>query len=154
MHETDSRKRPLAEQTAPPPTKKRAVSDAHGSPVLVNGAHAHTPTPPPDEPRGQDSLEVRLFPPPTAAALTARPGFVFCAQLFRKEAIFRRMRHYARAGDRSAARVAELERLTGSYEASLALMGACWTQVRPPPARSRGRRPLSHADCGDDSRPG
>lgn len=39
------------------------------------------------------------------------------------------MRHYSREYDRSQARITELERLKGSYEASLAVMGACWTQV-------------------------
>ncbi|KAI0318263.1 hypothetical protein OF83DRAFT_1117143, partial [Amylostereum chailletii] len=48
---------------------------------------------------------------------------------FRKEAIFRRMKHYSRENDRGQARIAELERLKGTYEASLAVMGACWTQI-------------------------
>jgi E3 ubiquitin-protein ligase BRE1 len=48
---------------------------------------------------------------------------------FRKEAIFRRMRHYSRENERSQARITELERLKSTYEASLAVMGACWTQV-------------------------
>ena len=48
---------------------------------------------------------------------------------FRKEAIFRRMRHYSRENERSQARIAELERLKSTYEANLAVMGACWTQV-------------------------
>ena len=39
------------------------------------------------------------------------------------------MRHYSRENERSQARVAELERLKSTYEASLAVMGACWTQV-------------------------
>ncbi|KAI0063713.1 hypothetical protein BV25DRAFT_1915177 [Artomyces pyxidatus] len=89
-----------------------AVIDIHSSlgptntaSVLVNGnltplAHSD------DEPRDQDSLEQ-----------------------FRKEAIFRRMRHYSRENERNQARVAELERLKVTYEASLAAMGACWTQL-------------------------
>jgi E3 ubiquitin-protein ligase BRE1 len=39
------------------------------------------------------------------------------------------MQHYSRENARNEARVAELERLNGSYEASLAIMGSCWTQV-------------------------
>jgi hypothetical protein len=42
------------------------------------------------------------------------------------------MKHYSRENDRNRARVAELERLKGSYEASVVVMGACWTQVRFP----------------------
>jgi hypothetical protein len=51
------------------------------------------------------------------------------SQLFRKEAIFRRMRHYSREHDRSQSRVAELERRKNTCEAGLAAMAACWTQV-------------------------
>lgn len=40
------------------------------------------------------------------------------------------MRHYSRENERSQARISELERLKSTYEASLAVMGACWTQVR------------------------
>lgn len=50
-------------------------------------------------------------------------------QLFRKEAIFRRMRHYSRENERSQSRVAELERRRNTCEASMAAMEACWTQV-------------------------
>ncbi|KAI0031751.1 hypothetical protein K488DRAFT_86539 [Vararia minispora EC-137] len=107
MFEADSRKRPLSDQTVPVPAKKRALTDTNGSPTLVNGI-ASTPTPPPlsDEPKDQDNLEQ-----------------------FRKEAIFRRMKHYSRENDRNKARVAELERLKGSYEASVVVMGACWAQI-------------------------
>ena len=50
-------------------------------------------------------------------------------QLFRKEAIFRRMRHYSRENERSQARIAELERTKRACEAGLAALNACWTQV-------------------------
>lgn len=50
--------------------------------------------------------------------------------MFRKEAIFRRMKHYSREHDRSQSRVAELERRKTTCEAGLAAMAACWTQVR------------------------
>lgn len=50
-------------------------------------------------------------------------------QRFRKEAIYRRMKHYSRAYERSEARVAELERQKNTCEAGLAALEACWTQV-------------------------
>lgn len=53
-------------------------------------------------------------------------------QLFRKEAIFRRMRHYSREYERSQDRIAELERRKSTCEAGLAAMTACWGQVRLP----------------------
>ena len=39
------------------------------------------------------------------------------------------MRHYSRENERSQFRISELEHLKNTYEASLAVMGACWTQV-------------------------
>ncbi|KAF8270270.1 BRE1 E3 ubiquitin ligase-domain-containing protein [Lactarius quietus] len=104
MQEVDSRKRPHMGESDPLPTKKRAVS-VNGTTILVNGNAHHTP-PADEEPRDQDNLEQ-----------------------FRKEAIFRRMRHYSRENERSQARIAELEHLKNTYEASLAVMGACWTQL-------------------------
>lgn len=62
-------------------------------------------------------------------ALPILTRFVAPFQQFRKEAIFRRMRHYSRENERSQARISELEHLKSTYEASLAVMGACWTQV-------------------------
>ncbi|KAK7005736.1 putative allantoicase [Favolaschia claudopus] len=50
-------------------------------------------------------------------------------EMFRKEAIFRRMRHYSREYDRSQSRIAELERRRNTCEAGLAAMAACWTQL-------------------------
>jgi hypothetical protein len=40
------------------------------------------------------------------------------------------MRYYARENERSQFRIMELEHLKSTYEASLAVIGACWTQVR------------------------
>ncbi|KAI0001315.1 BRE1-domain-containing protein [Russula compacta] len=104
MQEVHSRKRSHIADSEPLPSKKRAVS-VNGTAVLVNG-NVHPTTAPDEEPRDQDSLEQ-----------------------FRKEAIFRRMRHYSRENERSQARISELERLKSTYEASLAVMGACWTQL-------------------------
>ncbi|KAI0048255.1 hypothetical protein FA95DRAFT_1678426 [Auriscalpium vulgare] len=107
MLEAESRKRAHADEPESLPAKKRALSDTNGAPVLVNGVVAATPPPAPvDEPKDQDSLEQ-----------------------FRKEAIFRRMRHYARENERSLTRVAELERLKDTYESSLLAVGACWEQL-------------------------
>lgn len=51
------------------------------------------------------------------------------SQLFRKEAIFRRMKHYSREHERSQARIAELERRRNTCEAGMVAMAACWEQV-------------------------
>ncbi|KAF8482639.1 BRE1 E3 ubiquitin ligase-domain-containing protein, partial [Russula ochroleuca] len=100
----DSRKRPHLDDSEPLPSKKRAVS-VNSTTVLVNGSVLPTAAAE-EEPRDQDNLEQ-----------------------FRKEAIFRRMRHYSRENERSQARISELEHLKSTYEASLAVMGACWTQL-------------------------
>ncbi|KZV74440.1 hypothetical protein PENSPDRAFT_205699 [Peniophora sp. CONT] len=106
MLETDTRKRPSQDPIAPPPTKKRALTGENGSPILVNGNAPATPSPEGDEPRDQDDLEQ-----------------------FRKEAIWRRMKHYSREVERSNARVVELERVKASYEANLAAIGSSWGQI-------------------------
>ncbi|TEB05145.1 hypothetical protein FA13DRAFT_1266105 [Coprinellus micaceus] len=45
---------------------------------------------------------------------------------FRKEAIYRRMKHYHRENERNIARIEELERRKTTCEAGLAAMTACW----------------------------
>ncbi|KAF9454051.1 BRE1-domain-containing protein [Macrolepiota fuliginosa MF-IS2] len=50
-------------------------------------------------------------------------------ELFRKEAIFRRMRHYSRENERSQARIVELEQRKNTCEAGYAAIVACWTQL-------------------------
>ena len=50
-------------------------------------------------------------------------------EVFRKEAIYRRMRHYARENERQDARIAELEQRKTTCEAGLAAMSACWAQL-------------------------
>ncbi|ETW80592.1 hypothetical protein HETIRDRAFT_320490 [Heterobasidion irregulare TC 32-1] len=103
----ESRKRHNLEDPGPLHPKKRALANAFDSPVHLNGNVSSTPTPTADdEPKDQDSLEQ-----------------------FRKEAIFRRMRHYSRENQRSQVRIAELEHRKTSYEASLAAIEACWSQV-------------------------
>ncbi|KAI8993085.1 BRE1-domain-containing protein [Trametes punicea] len=97
----ESRKRPLVDDGEPSRPKKRAVSDDRASPSHPNGTTPHS-----DEPKDGDNVE-----------------------LFRKEAIYRRMKYYLREAERSQARVAELERRRSQCEAGLAALEACWTQL-------------------------
>lgn len=126
MQEVHSKKRPLLDDSEPLPSKKRAVS-VNSTTVLVNGS-VLPPAAVDEEPRDQDNLEVDSIPSSLASPVLTR--FAASFQQFRKEAIFRRMRHYSRENERSQARISELEHLKSTYEASLAVMGACWTQVR------------------------
>ncbi|KAI0328649.1 BRE1-domain-containing protein [Cubamyces sp. BRFM 1775] len=96
----ESRKRPHVDDGESSRPKKRAVSDDRASPSHLNGTASHS-----DEPKDSDHVE-----------------------LFRKEAIYRRMKHYSREAERSQARVAELERRRTQCEAGLAALEACWTQ--------------------------
>ncbi|CDO75357.1 hypothetical protein BN946_scf184966.g25 [Trametes cinnabarina] len=97
----ESRKRPHVDDGEPSRPKKRAASDDRASPSHPNGTTPHN-----DEPKETDNVE-----------------------LFRKEAIYRRMKHYSREAERSQARVAELERRRTQCEAGLAALEACWTQI-------------------------
>lgn len=57
--DVESRKRHI-EDAEPLPTKKRALADANGTPVLVNSTlPLSTTIPPEEEPKDQDALEVR-----------------------------------------------------------------------------------------------
>ncbi|KAJ6587101.1 BRE1 E3 ubiquitin ligase-domain-containing protein [Mycena vulgaris] len=96
----ESKKRPHAQEADVSVAKKRILAGVNGAPY-VNGS-----TPEIDEPSDLDNLE-----------------------MFRKEAIFRRMKHYSREHDRSQSRIAELERRKNTCEAGLAAMAACWTQL-------------------------
>ncbi|KAJ7268745.1 BRE1 E3 ubiquitin ligase-domain-containing protein [Mycena haematopus] len=96
----ESKKRPHAQEADVSVSKKRILSGANGAPYVNGSASEH------EEPPDMDNLE-----------------------MFRKEAIFRRMRHYSREYDRSQSRIAELERRKNTCEAGLAAMAACWTQL-------------------------
>jgi hypothetical protein len=112
-----SRKRPHTDNDIPPiSAKKRALTGANGSPV--NGD-----TEPDEDPFGE-KLEVT-----TVFALCEAPVLTLASQMFRKEAIYRRMKHYCREHERSKARIQELERRKNTCEAGLAAMSACWAQV-------------------------
>ncbi|PPR05855.1 hypothetical protein CVT26_010135 [Gymnopilus dilepis] len=95
----DSRKRPLAEDAESTVAKKRILTGANGSPQ-VNGI-----------------------------AENDEDGFGEKLEAYRKEAIYRRMKHYSREHERSQARVQELERYKAHCEAGLAAMTACWSQL-------------------------
>ncbi|EIW63378.1 BRE1-domain-containing protein [Trametes versicolor FP-101664 SS1] len=97
----ESRKRPHADDGDLARPKKRAVSDDRASPSHLNGTLSHS-----DEPKDGDNVE-----------------------LFRKEAIFRRMKQYSREAERNQAQVADLERRRSQCEAGLAALEACWTQL-------------------------
>ncbi|KAF8973107.1 BRE1 E3 ubiquitin ligase-domain-containing protein [Flammula alnicola] len=95
----ESRKRPLTDSEDPVVNKKRILTGANGSPH-VNG----------DVESDDEAFGEKL-------------------ELFRKEAIYRRMRHYSKEHERSKARIQELEQRKSTCEAGLAAMSACWAQL-------------------------
>ncbi|CAK5281609.1 unnamed protein product [Mycena citricolor] len=95
----ESKKRPHAEEVSSAVSKKRVLSTSNGVPYVNGVNHDH------GEP-DVDNLE-----------------------LFRKEAIYRRMKHYSREHERGQIRIAELERRKNACEAGLAAMSACWSQL-------------------------
>ncbi|KAH7929827.1 BRE1-domain-containing protein [Leucogyrophana mollusca] len=97
----ESRKRPFVDDGELSQAKKRALTGIGGSPD-VNGTNAESP----EEPTDVGNLE-----------------------LFRKEAIFRRMKHYSRENERSQARIAQLEQRKTTCEAGLVAIAACWEQL-------------------------
>ncbi|KAF5370755.1 hypothetical protein D9758_001925 [Tetrapyrgos nigripes] len=88
----------------PATVKKRVVADENGSP-RVNGIVTEQDEVD-QEPSSDDNLE-----------------------LFRKEAIYRRMKHYSRENERNQSRIAELEERKNTCEAGLAAISACWIQL-------------------------
>ncbi|QRV94186.1 E3 ubiquitin-protein ligase BRE1 [Ceratobasidium sp. AG-Ba] len=111
LQAVDSRKRPLSPDadrasSSSLNSKKRAVNTSSG---------ANSPRPksngdlPHDEPK-DENVEVRLH-------------------AFRKEAIYRRMRHYARELERAQTTIEELEKRKNTAEAGMATMEACWNQL-------------------------
>ncbi|KAI0789122.1 BRE1 E3 ubiquitin ligase-domain-containing protein [Abortiporus biennis] len=97
----ESKKRLRTEESDGHRLKKRALTDEHDTPRPVNGTSSE-----PDEPKDGDSLE-----------------------MFRKDAIYRRMKHYSRENDRNLSKIAELERRRNTCEAGLAALEACWSQL-------------------------
>ncbi|KAF8904461.1 hypothetical protein CPB84DRAFT_1845408 [Gymnopilus junonius] len=94
----DSRKRPLVDDGESIVTKKRIITGVNGSPHVNGNAEI-------DEEAFSDKLES-----------------------YRKEAIYRRMKHYSKESERSKARIQELEHCKVTCEAGLAAMTACWGQ--------------------------
>lgn len=114
----ESRKRPHADDDDTTANKKRVLISANGSPH-PNGVN--------DE---QDELTLDNLEVLRDAYSTPCPStHQLPLQLFRKEAIFRRMRHYSRENERSQARIAQLEQRKNTCEAGYAAIVACWTQV-------------------------
>lgn len=99
---SESRKRPLPDDGEVAQAKKRVLTSTSGSPE-VNGLTANHDA---EEPADNHQLE-----------------------LFRKEAIFRRMKHYSRENGRNQARIAQLEQRRSSCEAGLVAIAACWKQL-------------------------
>ncbi|KAL0578744.1 E3 ubiquitin-protein ligase bre1 [Marasmius crinis-equi] len=99
-----TRKRSHSVESEATSLKKRIIADENGEPhPNVNGVASQQED---LELSGQDKLE-----------------------LFRKEAIYRRMKHYSREYEHSQARIAELEERKVTCEAGLAAMSACWQQL-------------------------
>ncbi|KAG8803279.1 hypothetical protein FRC16_006286 [Serendipita sp. 398] len=94
-----SRKRPH-ETDGPVSIKKRAFASSNDTPV--------TSAPPGGEAEDPDLQELELF---------------------RKEAIYRRMLHYSREVERSQQLVEKLQSKTLSYEAALVAIETCWDQL-------------------------
>ncbi|EAU91038.2 hypothetical protein CC1G_03206 [Coprinopsis cinerea okayama7 len=97
----ESRKRPHTDDGDVSVAKKRVLTGSNGTPH-VNGPNDQTE----DEQVFQAGLEN-----------------------FRKEAIYRRMKHYSRENERNLARIEDLERRKETCEAGLAAMSACWAQL-------------------------
>lgn len=117
----ESRKRPHTEDDDDSAvSKKRVLTSASGSPQ-PNGFNAEQ-----DEPT-LDNLEVIYYATPIPPHHPIDSWNTL--QLFRKEAIFRRMRHYARENERCQGRITELELRKNTCEAGYAAIVACWTQV-------------------------
>ncbi|KAG6920311.1 hypothetical protein DXG01_005080 [Tephrocybe rancida] len=111
-----SRKRAHADEEDSTATKKRVLTGPNGSPQ-VNGAAKDK------EEFDSDNLEVKRVQYFSGSLLNEN------SQLFRKEAIYRRMRHYSRENERSQSCIEDLEKRKQSCEAGLAAMTACWNQL-------------------------
>ncbi|EJD35307.1 hypothetical protein AURDEDRAFT_188795 [Auricularia subglabra TFB-10046 SS5] len=98
----ESRKRPGSPAEDPTASKKRALMSATGAPVHVNGVD--------DTEQAEPSEDSNL-------------------ELFRKEAIYRRMRHYAREHERGRRRIEQLEAARETYQASMLAIETCWNQL-------------------------
>ncbi|EIN11960.1 BRE1-domain-containing protein [Punctularia strigosozonata HHB-11173 SS5] len=97
----ETRKRHVVDSDDTSPPKKRIVMDISGTPTpQPNGFPADH-----DEPKDEN------------------------LENFRKEAIYRRMKQYARESERSRRRIADLERRKVACEVGITALEACWTQL-------------------------
>ncbi|KAF9520292.1 hypothetical protein BS47DRAFT_750372 [Hydnum rufescens UP504] len=102
--DTLHRKRPSSPTgSGPSQVKKRAITSSNGSPASI--VAADTPIESEREPQANN------------------------LELFRKEAIFRRMRQHARERDRAESRIAELEHRKLILEAAMGAVENCWNQI-------------------------
>ncbi|KLO05742.1 hypothetical protein SCHPADRAFT_910821 [Schizopora paradoxa] len=86
--------------------KKRAISSTPGSPPRQVHVNGNAKTPEYDDPLDEDDLE-----------------------RFRKAALFRRMRRYAKECERYKKRVESMEDVKKEYDGWLILMETCWTRL-------------------------
>ncbi|KAF9568023.1 BRE1-domain-containing protein [Agrocybe pediades] len=98
----ETRKRPLTDEQDSSIAKKRILTGANGSPHVNGSSEDHD-----DEDEGYSQK----------------------LEFYRKDALYRRMRHYAREHERSKTRIEELEQRKTTCEAGLAAMAACWAQL-------------------------
>ncbi|KAJ3803280.1 hypothetical protein GGU11DRAFT_671167 [Lentinula aff. detonsa] len=103
MAETRKRYHSVEDDSDKVVLKKHIISDENGSPKVNGVGQGHIDD---VEPTADDKLE-----------------------LFRKEAIYRRMVHYSRLNEASQKRISELEERKNTCEAGLAAMSACWMQL-------------------------
>ncbi|KAJ3910319.1 hypothetical protein F5879DRAFT_789750 [Lentinula edodes] len=103
MAETKKRFHSVEDDSDKVIVKKHIITDENGSPRVNGVGKGHIED---VEPTADDKLE-----------------------LFRKEAIYRRMIHYSRLNEASQKRISELEERKSTCEAGLAAMSACWMQL-------------------------
>ncbi|KAJ4476997.1 hypothetical protein C8J55DRAFT_516353 [Lentinula edodes] len=103
MAETKKRFHSVEDDSDKVIVKKHIITDENGSPRVNGVGKGHIDD---VEPTADDKLE-----------------------LFRKEAIYRRMIHYSRLNEASQKRISELEERKSTCEAGLAAMSACWMQL-------------------------
>lgn len=122
MAETKKRFHSVEDDSDKVIVKKHIITDENGSPRVNGVGKGHIED---VEPTADDKLEVLIC----CRYLLAASLPYFLSQLFRKEAIYRRMIHYSRLNEASQKRISELEERKSTCEAGLAAMSACWMQV-------------------------
>jgi E3 ubiquitin-protein ligase BRE1 len=120
----ETKKRPFTDEQEMGIAKKRAVASITDSPIPVNGKLDSG-----REELNADNIEVR-FQCVVLLHICSYDGFSSAPfQSFRKEAIFRRMKHYSRENERAQDTITELEKRRHALEANVAAIGACWEKV-------------------------